>query len=73
MSILHVNAEVEVSWTIFNGFAFRWRRRQGERGKAWAADDFMCEINFVWQLFTFPHRSSEVNAKLWHSNNIAKH
>lgn len=72
MSISHAKAEAELSWNIFNEFACRWRGK-GKLGKAWAADDLVHETTFVWQLFTFPHRSSEVTVKLWHPNNIAKY
>lgn len=68
-----MNAEAEVSWTIFSGFAFRWRRRKGKLEKAWAADDFVSEITLPRQLSTLPHRSGEVTVKLWHPNTIAKH
>lgn len=52
---MFVNAEAEVSWTIFSGFAFRWRRRKGKLEKAWAADDFVSEITLPRQLSTLPH------------------
>lgn len=42
-----MNAEVEVSWTVFNGFAFRYRRRKGKLGKVRTGDEFVSEITFL--------------------------
>lgn len=47
MSILSVSAEVEVSWTVFNGFAFRCRRRKGKLGKVRTGDKFVSEITIL--------------------------
>lgn len=60
-------------WRFLGLFLMGLHSGAGEEKISWAADDFVGETIFLWQLFTFPHQSSEVTVKLGHPKKTAKH